>query len=72
MARKVLRPSDSNIVTIWDVVLFPFLGQGRDQLDDVWSNFRSMQLTILHFDPVLHVDRVTAILHLDVFVLCAI
>ena len=30
-----------------------------------------MQLTILHFDPLLHVDRVIAILHLNVFVLCA-
>ena len=26
---------------------------------------------MLKFDPVLHVDRVTAIFHLDVFVLCA-
>ena len=30
-----------------------------------------MQLTILHLDPILYIDCVTAILHLHVFVLCA-
>ena len=40
-------------------------------LTHVWSNFRSIKLTILHFALALHVDRETAILHLEVCVLCA-